>query len=626
MVKMHATTGLPYIIEGGHERLLYALPRVGGYKIQTWRAAGKPNVPMTSWAAKDLRNYWSPILDQNGHGCHEEGTEVLTEHGWQDWSAWDGSSLLATVNPDTQALEFQRATRRQAIEYDGPMVYSSNRRVDFAVTPNHRMLVRKWDEQQRTLAPNYSFTTADNLGWYAGLMAAPTGFVGADLQSLAVGNREYAGDDFVALVALIVSDGWAGGTTHTRNRVSFCCFREDRMDMVRALAGRLGLHEQPGRPGVWAWSDGALAAWLRQHAYTAAGLGASNKRIPDLFKNVSIRQIEHFLRYFGDQSIDRRQGGRRFYSVSQRLIDDLQELLLRCGKRGSIYEREARRSVMADGRVVQGNFRERVLNEATADQLSLDKKKHISTDRYKGLVYCATMPNGTLITRRNGSVLISGNSCVGHGSASGFMRARSLAGQPKVQLSSCYIYGCLNGGRDEGAVVSDAGALIQKGVCLETTVPEGKIYKSQFPANADAEASKYQAEEIYAAESFEDLGSGMMMDFIPVIGILVGSNFGQLDKNGVAPLPAGGGGGHCLTNCGMVFNTDLKEWVFDTQNSWGTTFGRNGFCYLRQGHYENSRMPLDAFLIKAVKTSPGDDVPPGVTTGGSDDQPPDIAA
>src|SRR5436190_17372715 len=104
------------------------------------------------------------------------------------------------------------------------------------------------------------------------------------------------------------------------------------------------------------------------------------------------------------------------------MVDDLQELHLRIGKRSSIGKVAAKDSFYA-GKVIHGHGGYQ-LTVGEVDRLCLDRKKHIEQDHYKGLVYCAGVPNGTLITRRNGSVLISGN-CWMHSGVGGMLLVRA---------------------------------------------------------------------------------------------------------------------------------------------------------------------------------------------------------
>ncbi len=392
-----------------------------------------------------------PSLDQNGRGyCASADTEVLTSSGFVRWDEYNWSDLLGTVNPHTHSLEFQHPLQKHVYQYSGEMVCSTNRRIDFSMTPDHRMWVRKWDQGIRTLSNQYSFQRAADLGWYVGLMPAPSGFVGTELVELAVeGDRSYDGDDFLALVSAIVSCGYVGGSDNTKGWVSFCCFREDERAKYEALAQRTGFKEKPSERGVWVrYNAHALSKWIQQNCYTDSGnLKAQDKKIPDIVKCSSSRQIKHFLSFFGDQDHNP-SAGRKYYSASKRVADDLQELCLRIGKRASVDFRQGRDSVRCDGVIIHSKGLWEVY-EAKEDRLCLDRKKHIESDRYKGLVYCATVPNGTLVTRKNGTVLISGN-CWSHSTTSCVMLLRALNNQPYVRLSAYAIACMIKNFRDEG--------------------------------------------------------------------------------------------------------------------------------------------------------------------------------
>lgn len=435
-----------------------------------------------------------PCLDQNGRGyCHTADTEVLTEKGWVAWPEYNYTDLLATVSPATGAMEFQAPFERHVYEYDGEMVHSTNRRLDFGVTPDHRMMVRKWDEAKRTLSDEYTFQRAGEIGWYAGFMNAPRGWLGTELVEVEVpGDRRYDGDDFVALLSLIVSDGFAASYEHSGDLVSFASFRPECRDRVAALAARLGFREQPSRPGVWnRWGARALAQWIFANCYVGGGLKAQHKRVPDLVKVASRRQIEHFLTWNGDQNHNRAANGEHYYSASKRMIDDLQELCLRVGRRGTITHRGPRTGVMPQG--ITSTSRESwELVVGRTDNLCIDRKKHIETDRYKGLVYCAAVPNSTLITRRNGSVLISGN-CWAHSTVGAVQAARAVMNEPTIGLSAYSVACVIKNFRDQGGWGAESADFIAtKGVCDETVWPQRGASQSLNTPAAWENAKKYR--------------------------------------------------------------------------------------------------------------------------------------
>jgi hypothetical protein len=471
----------------------------------------------TSSKLSDLRGS-IPSRDQNGKGyCHTEDTEVLTDHGWITWPEYDWETPIATVNPTTHAMEFQRPFERHVYEYDGPMIYSTNRRIDFGVTPDHQMYVRKWDERCRTLSHHYSFVRAADMGWYLGLLHAPSGQVGTELVELEVpGDRRYDGDDFLALLGLIVSDGYAGGAEGsrpgkgTRSWVSFASFREESRAVVAALAARTGFHESPSRRGVWVRYDaGALAHWLRENAYERGRTGARAKRIPLLVKCASKRQIQHFLTWFDD----RNRAGTQFYSTSKGLIDDLQDLHLRIGKRSSISQRPAKTVAFtgnARGEIRSGEGY--VLTVGEVDRLCIERKKHIETDRYKGLVYCAAVPNHTLITRRNGSVLISSN-CWAHSSVSASLLIRARDNQPYADLSAFAVACIIKGYQDEGGWGAQSlDWIIANGVPTAQYWPQQSMSRSNDTPAMRTNAALHKISETWMDVSAQEYDRTMTFD------------------------------------------------------------------------------------------------------------------
>jgi hypothetical protein len=599
-----------HITPDGQIRLLACLPS-GDRKLAlpSWTSAN-PIIPQSEWVEFDDDHPEIPILDQGQTGCHSEDTEVLTDRGWIAWPNVKGGMLLGTMNPLTHALEFQAPLALHAYDYDGPLYHSSNQRLDFALTPGHRMFVRKWDQANRCVSGDYRFTEMKDLGWYSGLAASTSGFIGVNVERLSIEDgREYLGDDFVALMAVVASDGWAGGTENTKDRVGFCCFNENRYDKIASLAHRIGFIQQEGRKGVWHKTDATLAEWFRTNGYTNTDLGARNKRVPQIVKTLGQRQVSHFLEHFGDQCTSHEN--RWFYSSSPRLIDDLQDLLLRVGRRGSIMEREPRSTKMKDGRFIDAANcgTEYSLVEWNTDRLSIDRKKNVEQDDYKGTVFCATVPNSLLITRRNKSVLISGNSCVGHGSATAMMFARATAGMQFQALSACFLYGLINGGRDQGANISDAmTALMQTGICLESEVPEGQIYSSRFPATAKQTAARFKIEAAYTLSSWEEVCSAVQLRFVVSQSVFVGGQFNNLDANGCPPAQRGSGN-HCVFQGSGAKKLSTGEWINKGRNSWGTRWGLNGRFNTRQAHIDN-QSNFDGFALQVAYSDPSDPTNP----------------
>jgi len=190
------------------------------------------------------------------------------------------------------------------------------------------------------------------------------------------------------------------------------------------------------------------------------------------------------------------------------------------------------------------------------------------------------------------------SSCVGHGTCSGMESCWLQSGKPLVRFNPYFVYGLINGGRDQGAMISDALLALQKhGICQKEALPAGAMFQNQFPPQAFENAKKYKLVQAYHCSTFEEICSAISLGFFCPLGIFVGDNFSQLDNEGVAPLPNRGGGGHCILGVGLK-KSSRYGWIIKIQNSWGANWGMKGYGYLQKDHFRS--MNPDAFAIQSI--------------------------
>lgn len=200
-------------------------------------------------------------------------------------------------------------------------------------------------------------------------------------------------------------------------------------------------------------------------------------------------------------------------------------------------------------------------------------------------------------------------SCVGHGSIAAKEIARGIAGMTPRRLSPCFTYGLINGGRDNGAVVSDAwDALYTSGSCLESTVGPKNIYRRNFPQAAFDEAKRFKGFQSESISTFDELCTAIQLGEGGVsFGIEIGNSFDP-DNQGIIPRQRGGGGGHCM--CALGLKQINGSWYLEVQNSWGN-WGLNGYCWMPESYFDDG--DLDAWLIAVEAEDPQDtDGPPVV--------------
>ena len=77
-----------------------------------------------------------------GHGnCYSDDTEILTENGWKLFPELMKGEKVATLNPQTNELEYHVPTAYIEQNYKGLMFYQHGRSIDLLVTPNHNLWV-----------------------------------------------------------------------------------------------------------------------------------------------------------------------------------------------------------------------------------------------------------------------------------------------------------------------------------------------------------------------------------------------------------------------------------------------------------------------------------------------------
>lgn len=205
----------------------------------------------------------------------------------------------------------------------------------------------------------------------------------------------------------------------------------------------------------------------------------------------------------------------------------------------------------------------------------------------------------------------SHGSCVGFSAISAMMRTRALRGFTFAMLSGAYVYSWINGGRDQGAMITDALDILKtKGTCLESTVGWDEIYRSQT-SKGDAEAQRFKMREGIVIETFDEAVSALILGNIPQFAIQVGGNFEAFDTDGIAGF-SNGAGNHSVIADGLKLSKS-GLWILDMPNSWGTGFGQEGRCFLTERHF--SSVQQDAFIHLDQDLDPNDPTNPVFPVG-----------
>lgn len=552
--------------------------------------------------------YSPPVRDQARIGsCHDAETEVLTSRGWAKFSECPADALLATVDPLTAALSYERPTRMVAIPFKGELVRCQQRFLDFAVTPDHKMLVRKWDQRRATLAETFQFVDAGDLGWLSGLLTrvrwaprdASNEYVLPGVEHKHRPQREdapIAMATWLRFLGIYLAEGTMLQEGPGHYKIQIAGSKERERAFIAETLAALDVQASPNLHDRFCFSNRRV-----YEAMTALGLlgvKAANKFVPAFVFEQPAAMLKEFLlgHFMGDGCADKNSGLRAHYTSSRILADDLQRLIFLSGDESYISMREPRTATMLDGRTVVGRHPEYRVSVCEHRNSNIDRAEHITNEAYDGMVYCAEVPtHHTLVTRRKGRILISGNCTANAGcSAAGFLYHRET-NKPDPLFSRLDLYAMtreLEGtplSEDSGCQVRDVfKAMARWGVCFEHTWPYVEArFSQQPPRKAMVEALNHKAIVYLRCATLHDIKQSIA-DGYPAIGGFTCFESLESDstsQTGDVPMPSPGEGeigGHCVLFVGYDDATRMLTF----QNSWGTSWGKTGYGRLPYGYVE----------------------------------------
>lgn len=331
--------------------------------------------------------------------CVDDQTEVLSNHGWVNYSGLNVGQQIYTVNPVTGLSEWQDVLEVFSKEYSGELVSMEGRGLSALVTPNHRWAVTNKCRLKYSNKRQLSFKETGSLAIH-------------DLIPIARPPKppkiaKYS-PDFAAIVGWVITDGsympLGDGSrvtiyqSHKANAVK-CC-------IIRDLLGRAGAKftECKNKAGITSFYISGDVA------YTIREVTNGNKRLTLKFiRNLSLESREALLQamILGDGGT---QGGSTEY------------LCVRDQEQAGIYAA----LIVMTGRACTTHFRivppSKFMSERGYDsggpmyyinikQSFYARNQYLvySNRQYSGTVWCPRTKNGTFLARRKGHTYFTGN-------------------------------------------------------------------------------------------------------------------------------------------------------------------------------------------------------------------------
>lgn len=368
-------------------------------------------------------------IDDVSRNCYDKHTEVLTDKGWRYFCDLTGDEDIATLNPWTQKVEFQRPNSYISYRYDGELFSYRSQNIDITITPNHNLWVKKydtrvpdefhlkaaedikvkrfymdkrfnWDESlpDDIVIPSYSYMRKNNKG---------------EKYNVTIPAKTVSRVAFVRLLAWYLSEGssWYSRQDNTW-RFMISQMKEKNFNHIKEVIENCGLNAwvEPGR-GVHFNS----IQW--GNFLDKCGHNANLKKLPygvfDIFDTKTARAfLDEYID--GDGTIDD-NGCAKIYTVSKDLADDIYTLCYIAGYTASMHIDDRVGQFHYSpvcGNTIRHNYPCYVINISRTGQrnfMPVIKGHHKQVIDYHDMVYCVEVPNHIIFVRRNGKAVWCGN-------------------------------------------------------------------------------------------------------------------------------------------------------------------------------------------------------------------------
>jgi len=364
--------------------------------------------------------------------CLDEKTEILTCRGWLRHDQITKQDLVAGFNTDTQEIEWcktEKIIKRERREDERMFAYSSPH-LDFRITSNHDLLVKSHSKTSRNWLKEIVDVTAERKSMFNVPVAGDAFFpLGAELTDAEIHFLGWFLTDGTLArygkkskcIRIYQCENQKKHLRHIEQTLKDCGFKYFVHRVIRK--GKLEKYDPmiyftipyaPPNRNFDGWEN--LDGWWRLKKWI-------DKSIPEIYDSLSSRQIEVLLESMnlGDgskpRSISWKQKTLALTCGDNKVMADrLQSLLVRRGFRCNQYTQKP--SLIGTKNVYLLRIKKGTVSsiagtgdsDGSIDQKTY-KRSRIKVENIwrKEIVWCVKNRLGTIVTRRNGKVIIMGN-------------------------------------------------------------------------------------------------------------------------------------------------------------------------------------------------------------------------
>jgi ribonucleoside-triphosphate reductase len=325
-----------------------------------------------------------------GFQCISEDTEILGKDGWKKYNQVKEGDEIATFNVEKGVIEYLPVKNVFAKKYKGKMYNLRNRISDQLISPEHRVVRRRF------YAHGYVLERIEKILDLKSPFVVPVGSEGY------VNGNDNTQEDVVKLIAWIVAEGSLDKGKRGSGRISIYQSKEkskEDYEEIISISNNLGLKwTERTQKGLGAECnvirfDANSTRKILQYFKSDENKGI--KFIPAIIKNAdtetSILFLETYIKGDGHDKC-------KITTTSRVIKDGLLQVAVNAGYGTTVLVRKPDNNLSKKDRYVI-----RIIKH---------KDTYINTVKevnYKGIIWCPNTENETVVARRNGKVFITGN-------------------------------------------------------------------------------------------------------------------------------------------------------------------------------------------------------------------------
>ena len=369
-------------------------------------------------------------LTHTPEGCFRKDMEVYTSKGWVKWPDVTADTDLACLIDNH--VEYHKPLNQIAFEFHGELVCAKSERIQFAVTPNHRMWTRRRTSTGEAV-PAYKFESAAEIATKTSRLIRCGGILpkpGNSVESFTlpdvpmkvhgpIPRRHDTAIDIVTWASLV---GWFLSEGNVQSKLNgIMITQEPRTSEYEIVFLKQTLD---ALPFPWTQKGKRFKVQGQQIATYFTQFGHSREKfIPrDLFDVKPEARTALALALFRGDGRRRKWEARRvthalseyecYCTTSKQLADDVYRLLIELGYSANItFEPDTRKDIYLGCYCVHvHSFSERLVSS----KCSRHPDGMYTRQQYDDMVYCAEVPGGLMFVKLAGGFgFWCGNSEIG---------------------------------------------------------------------------------------------------------------------------------------------------------------------------------------------------------------------